>query len=270
MEIMPGATSSTFAIPTGLPAGTYQYLCIFNTDGTDYVDSNTAIVTVNLPSDSGGNGGGSHSGGGNSGSGVVVTPPTPPNAPTQGSVNIHGTVDRNGNITVIILNQTVYNAIDKAIAQAKQNGTEQNGIDLTINISTGGKPVNNLSVNLPKEVQDAVIVKGVSGLIITAGGSDIGIGMDLAALREMNRQAGGNIDLIANRMNNATLVGNARAVIGNRPAFDLKANYGNGRTIQNFGAGSVSVTIPYALGTNENAENIQAVYVNANGKLHRH
>lgn len=265
-----GATSNTFTIPTGLTPGTYQYLCIFNTDGTDYVDSNTAIVTVNPPSGDGDNDGGSgSSSGGNGGSGVVVTPPAPdaPNAPTQGSANIPGTVDASGNVTANITNQTMIDAIDKALAQARQNGTEQNGIILTLNISTGGNPVNNLTVNLPKEVQDAIIAKGVSALTITVGGSDIAIGMDLAALREMNRQAGGNIYLTATRMNNATLAGNARAAIGIRPVFDLKANYGRGKQVQNFGAGSVSITIPYTLSANENAGNIQAVYVDANGKV---
>ena len=270
VEIMPGATSNTLAIPTGLTAGTYQYLCIFNTDGTDYTDSNTAIVTVKPPSGGGDNGGGSGgSSGGNGGSGVVVTPPAPdaPNAPTQGSVSIQGTVDASGNITANITNQTVIDAIDRALTQARQNGTEQNGIILTLKISTGGKPINNLSANLPKEVQDAIIAKGVSGLIITAGGTDIAIGMDLAALQEMNRQANGNVNITANRMNNATLAGNARAAIGNRPVFDLKANYGSGKQVQNFGAGSVSITIPYTLSANENAGNIQAVYVEANGRV---
>lgn len=187
---MLGETSNTFTIPTGLTAGTYQYLCIFNTDDTDYTDSNTATVTVKPPSGGGDNDGGSGgSSGGNGGSGVVVTPSAPdaPNAPTQGSVNIPGTVDASGNVTANITNQTMIDAIDKALAQARQNGTEQNGIILTLNISTGGNPVNNLTVNLPKEVQDAIIAKGVSGLTITVGGSDIAIGMDLAALREMNR-----------------------------------------------------------------------------------
>lgn len=270
VEIMPGATSSNFTIPTGLTAGTYQYLCVFNTDDTDYVDSNSAIVTVKPPSGGSGSGdSGGGSSGDNGGSGVVVTPPAPsaPNAPTQGSVNIHGRVDGSGNVTANITNQTVIDAIDRALTQARQNGTEQNGIILTLNISTGGKPINNLSANLPKEVQDAIIAKGVSGLIITTGGSDIAIGMDLAALREMNRQAGGNINLTATRMNNATLAGNARAAIGNRPVFDLKAIYGNGKQVQNFGAGSVSVTIPYTLGTGENTGDIQAVYVDANDRV---
>jgi len=267
---MLGETSNTFTIPTGLTAGTYRYLCIFDTDDTDYTDSNTAIVTVKPPSGGGDNGGGSGgSSGGNGGSGVVVTPPAPdaPNAPTQGSVSIQGTVDASGNITANITNQTVIDAIDRALTQARQNGTEQNGIILTLNISTGGKPINNLSVNLPKQVQDAIIAKGVSGLIITAGGTDIAIGMDLAALQEMNRQANGNVNITANRMNNATLAGNARAAIGNRPVFDLKANYGSGKQVQNFGAGSVSITIPYTLSANENAGNIQAVYVEANGRV---
>ncbi|WP_312643600.1 InlB B-repeat-containing protein, partial [Hydrogenoanaerobacterium sp.] len=198
----------------------------------------TVTANWSYNSGGGGNGGDDSNGGssdGNDGSGVVVTPPAPsaPNAPTQGSVNIPGTVDASGNVTANITNQIVSDAIDRALALAMQNSTEQNGIILTLNISTGGNPINNLTVNLPKEVQDAIIAKGVSGLTITVGGSDIAIGMDLAALREMNRQAGGNINLTATRMNNATLAGNARAAIGIRPVFDLKANYGNGRTVQN-------------------------------------
>ncbi len=229
-------------------------------------------VTANWSYNGGGSGSGDSGGGSsgdNGGSGVLVNPPSPfaPNALTQGSVNIPGTVDASGNVTANITNQTVSDTIAKALAQARKNGTEQNGIILTLNISTGGKPVNNFSANLPKEVQDAIIAKGVWGLIITAGGSDIAISMDLVAIREMNRQAGGNINLTATRMNNATLAGNARAAIGNRPVFDLKANYSSGKQVQNFGAGSVSITIPYTLSVNENAGNIQAVYVDAKDRV---
>ena len=260
-EIIPGATSTTFTIPTNLTAGTYRYVCIFNTDGTDHRDSNMAIVTVNPPS-SGGDGGG--------GSGVVAPAPAAPNAPTQGSVNVTGRVDGSGTVTATVTNQAVTEAIGRALTQARQNGTEQNGIALVLHVSTGNQTANHLAIALPKEVQDTLIVSGVAHITFGVSGSNssnIAIAMDLAALRELNRQAGGNVTLTATRIDNSTLTGGAGAAIGNRPAFELRASYGSGGQVQSFGAGSVSVSIPYALGTGENAERIQAVYVDADGDV---
>jgi len=45
-------------------------------------------------------------------------------------------------------------------------------------------------------------------------------------------------------------------------------NYGRGRQIQNLGDETVSVTVPYTLGPNEKAENIRAVYIDSNGRIH--
>ena len=45
-------------------------------------------------------------------------------------------------------------------------------------------------------------------------------------------------------------------------------NYGSGKQVQNFGDGRVTVAIPYTLGENEKAENIYAVYIDDNGKVH--
>ncbi|MPN47026.1 Endo-1,4-beta-xylanase A [bioreactor metagenome] len=50
--------------------------------------------------------------------------------------------------------------------------------------------------------------------------------------------------------------------------FELRINHGSGRQVQNFGTGSVSVSIPYILGANESASNVQAVYVDASGAVH--
>jgi SH3-like domain-containing protein len=68
-------------------------------------------------------------------------------------------------------------------------------------------------------------------------------------------------------MDSIELTGEADDAIGSRPVFDLKVNYGKGKTVSNFGTGSVSVAIPYTLGAKEKAGNVQAVYVDKKGRI---
>ena len=53
-----------------------------------------------------------------------------------------------------------------------------------------------------------------------------------------------------------------------RRSSDNDSSSGSGKKVQSFGAGSVSVTIPYTLGANEKAENVCAVYIDSNGNVH--
>ncbi|MEL7565575.1 MAG: S-layer homology domain-containing protein [Clostridiales bacterium] len=219
-------------------------------------------------------GGGSGSGGGSSSndnsSPVIVTPPAPdkPNSPTQGEIKVSGTVDSKGNVIVNITGKTVTDAFDKALAEAKKNGTEQNGITVVLHVDTGSKTGSNVTVNLPKAVQDTIIEKKIVNTIVVVDNPDIRIGMDLTTVQEINKQAKSDVNITATRGDSGKLTGDAKKAIGSRPVFDLKVNYGNGKTVSSFGAGSVSVTIPYTLGANEKAGNVQAVYVDSKGKVH--
>ena len=219
-------------------------------------------------------GGGSGSGGGSSSndnsSPVIVTPPAPdkPNSPTQGEIKVSGTVDSKGNVTVNITGKTVTDAFEKALADAKKNGNEQNGITVILHVDTGSKTGSNITVNLPKTVQDTIIVKKIVNTIVVVDNPDIRIGMNLATVQEINKQAKSDVNITATRGDSSKLTGDAKKAIGSRPVFDLKVNYGNGKEVSSFGTGSVSVTIPYTLGANEKAGNVQAVYVDAKGKVH--
>jgi uncharacterized repeat protein (TIGR02543 family) len=218
-------------------------------------------------------GGGSGSGGGSSSndnsSPVIVTPPAPdkPNSPTQGEIKVSGTVDSKGNVTVNISDKTVTDAFEKALMDAKKNGNEQNGITVILRVDTGSKTGSNVTVNLPKTVQDTIIEKKIVNTIVVVDNPDIRIGMDLATVQEINRQAKSDVNITATRGDSSKLTGDAKKAIGSRPLFDLKVNYGNGKAVSRFGAGSVSVTIPYTLGANEKAGNVQAVYVDESGKV---
>ncbi len=74
---------------------------------------------------------------------VIVTPPAPdkPNSPTQGEIKVPGTVDGKSNVTVSITDKTVPGAFDKALAEAKKNGTEQYGITVVLRADTGKQDI---------------------------------------------------------------------------------------------------------------------------------
>ena len=76
---------------------------------------------------------------------------------------------------------------------------------------------------------------------------DIRIGMDLNTVRQINNQANTDVNITANRRDSNNLPEEARDAVGNRPVFDLRVNYGSTGRVQNFGDGSVTVTIPYTL-----------------------
>ncbi|GLC79410.1 hypothetical protein LBYZC6_15240 [Lacrimispora brassicae] len=229
--------------------------------------NHTIAATFSYNGSSGGDGGGSSS---DNSSPVIVTPPAPdkPNSPTQGEIKVPGTADGKGNVIVNITGKTVTDAFDKALAEAKKNGTEQNGITVVLRVDTGNKTGSNVTVNLPKTVQDTIIEKKIVNTIVVVDNPDIRIGMDLATVQEINKQAKSDVNITATRGDSSKLTGDAKKAIGSRPVFDLNVNYGNGKAVSSFGAGSVSVTIPYTLGANENAGNVQAVYVDAKGKVH--
>ena len=212
------------------------------------------------------------SGGGNSSdsSSVIVTPPAAdkPNSPTQGEIKVSGTVDGNGNVTVNITAKAVTDAFENAMAEARKNGTEQNGITVVLRVNTGNRAASSVTVNLPKSVQDTIIGNNIVSVIVVVDNPDIRIGMDLATIQEINKQAKSDVNITATRMGSGKLTGDAKKAIGSRPVFELRVNYGSGKQIQSFGAGSVSVSIPYILGVNEKAGNVQAVYVDAKGKVH--
>lgn len=218
--------------------------------------------------------GGSDSDGGSAsndnGSPVIVTLPASdkPNSPTQGEIKVPGTVDGKGSVTVSLTDKAVTNAFDKALAEARKNGAEQNGITVVFRVDAGSKTGSHVTVNLPKAVQDTILAKKIVSVIVALDNPDIRVGMDLAAVKKINRQAKSDVNITATPTDSGKLTAEARKVIGSRPVFDLEVNYGNSQAVSSFGAGSVSVTIPYTLGANEMAEKVRAVHVDSKGKAH--
>ena len=209
-------------------------------------------------------------GNGNTG-GSSDTPRKPTDMkPTEfviGNTENKATVDSKGNVSVSLTDKNITDAIADAKAEAAKKSVNPGDITVVIHVTTDGKSANTVTVNLPKTTQEQIIDNKISSVQLVIDRPDLTIGMDLAAVTEINRQAKADVQLIATRMDNSELSDDAKATIGNRPAYDFKAIYGSGKSVTDFGKGRVRVEIPYTLQKGEIASNVYAVYVDAKGKV---
>ena len=245
-------------------AGSYPIIAsgaaVPNTDNYNSEITYTAgTLTVSDRPSSGG--GGSSSGG----STTVTTPPATtedPKPATEVTATVKPSIS-GGTATVTVPESTVKDAIAKAEAEAKKNGKTESGITITIKADTGS--ATNLTANLPKATVDALVKAGVKETSITSGIATITL--NLETMKEIQKQAAGDVTVTAAKVANTTLSAEAKAVVGNRPVYDLSITASNGAKITSFGTGKVSVSIPYTLGAGEKAGNVIAYYIDSNGKV---
>lgn len=216
-------------------------------------------------------GGGSGSGGGGGSSGgdntTVTTPPVTtqnPNPPTETVITVKPTVsDETLNATVS--DKTLESAIDKAVNEAKKNGTQSNGVKVEIKLDTKNTTANNISVNLPKIKIDDLVKANVKEITISS--EVVNISLNLETLKEMQKQIGVYVNVSAKKVENKTLSAAAKSIVGNRPVYDFAIKGTNGKKLTNFGKGKISVSIPYELDAKENPANIIAYYIDSTGKV---
>ena len=258
-----GETSNTFTIPTGLTAGTYQYLCVFNTDGTDYVDSNTAIVTVRPPSSGGSGGSSGGSGGGSYTPPPATTPPqAPPNQPITATAPVTATRGTNGIANANIPTSAISDAITRA------QGSSANGISVELNV-TMPQGATSLTAAIPQSALQSLVTAGVNQLEVN--GAPVSLGLNQSALQSIQRQASSGITI---GMTPATRLSvPAQSMIGSRPVYNITISYtdkdGKTQNITSFGSGTATLAIPYTPGRNEAAGYLFGVYVDSNGNASR-
>lgn len=269
-----GATSESFKAPTDQVGTTYYYVVVTNTNlsvngnTTASVTSNPAEIIVKRRS-SGGSSGESSNDRSENDNTVIVIPPSfdNPNAPIQAEIKLPGTVNNDGNVNVTITDQIVNEIVDKALEVAKENGQEKNGISMRFRVGTSSNNVTQITINLPKSVQENIIEKKIAMTSVVVENPNIRMDMDLATIQEIYNQAKSDVAITISRMNNTKLSDEAKKLIGSRSIFKFTVNYSNNKQVQNVCKGNVTILIPYTLNQNEKAENVKAVYVDNNGKV---
>ena len=232
--------------------------------------SGTLTVSRQSSSDSGSSSGGSGGGGGSSSGGSgnndnTNQPKEKPQAPVTGETKPIQP-DKNGNAAVD--NSSVQSAIDKAKQDAKKNGTTENGIAVTVPITSAAGQTS-FNVTIKAQTLDLLVKENVRQFTVAIDHLvSVNIGLD--TLKQLDAaSAGGDIILRANKVD-ALRSTEAKAAIETRPAYDLSLVYlsgGKETPITSLNGHTISVRLSYTPAKGEQTGNLYAVYVDDVGKV---
>lgn len=186
-----------------------------------------------------------------------------PSTPTTGQTTmVKPGINGNANIN----ESTVQQAINKATAAAKKNGSTTNGIAVVVPVNVGDVR-KDVQITLKADTLDKLVSSGVKRFTIdTDSMTDFGFTLD--TLKELNRQTNGDIVLKVKKTTVSSA--EAKAAIGNRPVYDISLwEVKNGKETQiiDLNGKTISIAIPYTPAKNEQPGNLYAVSVDAAGKV---
>ena len=232
------------------------------------------LTVSKQPSSGGGSSSGGSSGGGGSSSGGsddsgsndnTNQPEDKPQAPVTGETKPIQP-DKNGNAAVE--NSSVQSAIDKAKQDAKKNGTTENGIAVTVPITSAAGQTS-FNVTIKAQTLDLLVKENVRQFTV-ATDHLVSVNIGLDTLKQLDAaSAGGDIILRADKVD-ALRSTEAKAAIETRPAYDLSLVYlsgGKETPITSLNGHTISVRLPYTPAKGEQTGNLYAVYVDDAGKV---
>lgn len=232
--------------------------------------SGTLTVSRQSSSDGGSSSGGSGGGGGSSSGGSgnndnTNQPKDKPQAPVTGETKPIQP-DKNGNAAVD--NSSVQSAIDKAKQDAKKNGTTENGMAVTVPITSAAGQTS-FNVTIKAQTLDLLVKENVRQFTVAIDHLvSVNIGLD--TLKQLDAvSAGGDIILRANKVDVLRST-EAKAAIETRPAYDLSLVYlsgGKETPITSLNGHTISVRLSYTPAKGEQTGNLYAVYVDDVGKV---
>lgn len=188
-----------------------------------------------------------------------------PFSPVTAVLTIVPSRDLEGNSRVSVSAGQVSAAIAEAREQAEAQGGTENGITVAIEVQDdSGKA---LSIGFSRGAFQSLVDAGVKELQISS--ASLSLSMDLEVLKAILSQSSGDVDISIIPVRN--LLGEAGAIIGTRPAYDIIISYaGNGGNAQvtSLGEESMTISIPYAPETGEAVGGLFGIYIDANGNVH--
>ena len=191
-------------------------------------------------------------------SGILIAPENKPGQPVTAVIN----VTENGNIP----DKNIKDAIAKAQAYAKENGKTANGISVVLNVAM--LQMDSMTITLSRAALNSIVSAVVTELEIS--GATISLNLDLNALKEILNQSSGDVTITIAPAKG--LSGQAQALIGNRPVYDVVISYVNDGeivSVSNLGIGTATVSILYTPDKNEAVGYLFGVYADGEGNIRR-
>ena len=160
----------------------------------------------------------------------------------------------------------VSDAIEAARNSAEKNGSQKNGIEVTIPVETG-ETLDGIRITLKADTLDALIASNVRRFAIdTDHMADFGL--TLEALGELDRQTSGDILLAAEKTTD--FPAEAGAVVGNRPVYSIslwEVKDGQETRLDGLNGKPIRIAIPYIPKKDEQPGCLYAVCADGNGGL---
>lgn len=177
------------------------------------------------------------------------------------SVKMEAKTDAEGKAEANINAKDVNSAIEKAVSEAKKEGEKTlTEVELVIEADSKAKVI---AVNLPKITVEELDKKVDIVSVKTPLGE---ITFDKKSLNTLAKNATEDLVFkIEKRTDIYILSDSAKSVIGDRGIFDLDISSGK-NNISQFG-GMIEVNVPYAIGANENNNNLVMGYIKNDGTL---
>ncbi|MEL7621950.1 MAG: S-layer homology domain-containing protein [Clostridiales bacterium] len=264
------------SIDAGSRSG-YSFTGWHSDNGGSFADSSSSVTTFTMPAGDvtvtagwayiGGDSTGSDSSSGGSSS-TTTTPEKKPDQPVTATAPVTATTGTNGTASATIPDKAITDAIAKAQADARAQGRTANGISVELDV-TMPQGATSLTATLTQNALNSLVSAGVSQLELD--GTPVSLGLDLNALKEIQKQSSGNISITIAPATG--LSKEAKALLGNRPVYSVTISYvdknGKAQAITSLGNGTATLSIPYTPGKNEAIGYLFGVYVDANGKAQR-
>ncbi|WMJ87126.1 S-layer homology domain-containing protein [Anaerocolumna sp. MB42-C2] len=214
-------------------------------------------------SNSSGSKGGSDSD--NSHSENETRPQNQPHKPVTENITVKTSVDKNGLATAAVSETAVTDAITKAVSTAGEQGKTEDGIEITLSVSTPDT-AKSLGIVLTQPVLNKITANNVRKLKVD--GKMVSLNFDKKAIDEIRKQSNGNVNINVKPAEN--LSEEAKAYIKDRIVYDIDITYVKSKQTQaitSLEQGMVSISIPYTLSEGKDAGKLFAAYVNDNGKV---
>ncbi|SMP66566.1 S-layer homology domain-containing protein [Anoxynatronum buryatiense] len=225
-------------------------------------------VTVSTYTSGDGSSSGSSSGGnsssGSSATNAITVTENQPNQPITAVASVTATAGTNGTASAAIPDKAVTDAISKAQAEATKQEKTENGIAIALTVAMP-KDTTALTATFSRNALNSLVSAGVTHLEIN--GAPVRVTFDQKALREIQKQTSGTINITIAPKTNLTEA--AKKMIGTRPVYNITVGDGNNDTVSSFGEGFATIAIPYTPANGEVISGLYAVYVDENGHATR-